>query len=72
MGTQDGSGDEKSYSVYEKLLRKLYFVQNVKRGLQNMEELNDALERPLETVCCIIYENLLSCVPRSLDHMSIK
>jgi hypothetical protein len=35
---------------YEKGLRKLYFIDNVKRGLQNMEELNDALCRPLDNV----------------------
>lgn len=37
-----------SLTLYEKLLRELYHVENVKRGLLNMIELNDALGRPLE------------------------
>ena len=57
MDTTDGSDDENMFTEYEKWVRKLYFVHNVKRGLQNMEELNDALKRPLETVCCIILLN---------------
>lgn len=36
------------FTLYEKLLRELYYVENVKRGLLNMIELNDALGRPLE------------------------
>lgn len=35
---------------YEKNLRKLYYIDNVKRGLLNMEELNDALGKPLDNV----------------------
>ena len=37
---------------YERNLRKLYYVENAKRGLQNMEELNDALGKPLDDVSC--------------------
>jgi len=33
---------------YEKCLRKLYFVENVKRGLLNMELLYDALGKPMD------------------------
>jgi dihydrofolate synthase/folylpolyglutamate synthase len=36
------------FTEYEQNLRKLYHIDNVKRGLQNMQELNDALGRPLD------------------------
>lgn len=42
--------ENSTLTEYERNLRKLYFVENVKRGLQNMEELNDALGRPLDSV----------------------
>lgn len=35
---------------YERNLRKLYYIDNAKRGLQNMHELNDALGKPLDNV----------------------
>lgn len=35
---------------YETNLRKLYYIDNVKRGLLNMQELNDALGKPLDDV----------------------
>jgi dihydrofolate synthase/folylpolyglutamate synthase len=37
-----------SLTLYEKLLRKIYFIENPKRGLQNMIELNHALGKPLD------------------------
>ncbi len=49
---------EYGYTEYEKCLRKLYHIDNVKRGLLNMQELNDALGKPLDDVslklfsCC--------------------
>lgn len=42
--------ESNTLTEYERNLRKLYSVDNVKRGLQNMEELNDALGRPLDNV----------------------
>jgi len=39
---------ECEYTEYEKNLRKLYHIDNVKRDLLNMEELNDALGKPLD------------------------
>ena len=33
---------------YQKNVRDLYFIDNVKWGLQNMKELNDALGKPLD------------------------
>jgi dihydrofolate synthase/folylpolyglutamate synthase len=40
--------DSNEFTFYEKILRELYHVENVKRGLLNMIELNDVLDRPLE------------------------
>eukprot|EP00557_Chaetoceros_sp_GSL56_P001996 CAMPEP_0176494544 /NCGR_PEP_ID=MMETSP0200_2-20121128/10164_1 /TAXON_ID=947934 /ORGANISM="Chaetoceros sp., Strain GSL56" /LENGTH=466 /DNA_ID=CAMNT_0017892331 /DNA_START=200 /DNA_END=1600 /DNA_ORIENTATION=- len=37
-----------SLTLYEELLRKIYFIENPKRGLQNMIELNNALGKPLD------------------------
>ena len=37
-------------SQYERNLRNLYHIDNVKRGLQNMEELNEVLGKPLDSV----------------------
>jgi dihydrofolate synthase/folylpolyglutamate synthase len=33
---------------YEELLRKIYFISNIKRGLLNITQLNEALHNPLE------------------------
>jgi len=33
---------------YEEILRKLYHIENVKRGLQNISELNEVLGKPLD------------------------
>lgn len=38
---------------YERNLRKLYYIDNAKRGLQNMHELNDALGKPLDNVSLV-------------------
>ena len=46
-----------NFTEYERNLRKLYYVENAKRGLQNMEELNDALGRPLDNVSWKYYNN---------------
>lgn len=42
--------NEDKLTAYEKLLRELYHVENIKRGLQNMIELDNALQRPLEDI----------------------
>lgn len=47
--TEDVNG-KVEVTEYEKNLRKLYYIDNVKRGLLNMQELNDALGRPLDNV----------------------
>uniref|UniRef100_A0A7S3Q101 Mur ligase C-terminal domain-containing protein n=1 Tax=Chaetoceros debilis TaxID=122233 RepID=A0A7S3Q101_9STRA len=38
-----------SFTKYEELLRELYYISNKKRGLQNMIELYDALDKPLDS-----------------------
>lgn len=44
----DDSSDESNFTTYEKLLRHIYFIENVKNGVQNMIQLNDALGKPLD------------------------
>ena len=46
----DDSSDESNFTTYEKLLRHIYFIENVKNGVQNMIQLNDALGKPLDDV----------------------
>ena len=46
----DDDSDESNFTTYEKLLRNIYFIENVKNGLQNMIQLNDALGKPLDDV----------------------
>jgi hypothetical protein len=46
--------EEISLTKYEKLLREIYFNENVKNGLQYMIELNGALGNPLDDVSMLI------------------
>ena len=50
----DANTSSTDFTEYEQNLRKLYHIDNVKRGLQNMQELNDALGRPLDDVSFFI------------------
>jgi len=53
---------EVNFTNYESLLREIYFGENVKRGLQNMIELNDCLDKPLDNVSVYMYQ-LCSTAP---------
>ncbi len=56
MMMDETTPDSLEATNYEKNLRKLYYIDNVKRGLLNMEELNDALGEPLDDVSLYVVE----------------